>query len=287
MPIKEPYLTRSRHIGQRLIELEARSPGTVRMRANPDGFVVSAMVEKLKPLGFKKGFFQSSQQFIYDSFLTYPRAVEACLPYSLLVGPDSVGGHEHCWAGVGMYLGWFGTFAIDKFFQSKTLDLDGMLLMVLIKPFFGQISDLLDPFPEKKPIPAPDPERHWLVRKLILHRLQSQPLCASADTDRQHIENLPIEVLKQTCEFSILIITEQYHGLLDGCGDEATSIELLNKMHADNLSLGGLKLPVMDPPFTLRRYVRHYLDAGFNYGAPMSDPFIVDAIQMIEAFYKR
>jgi len=104
------------------------------------------MANKLKALGFRKRFFQSSQQFIYDAFLSYQRAAEECLPYTLFAGPRNLNGHTHCWAGVGLYVGWFGGLAITEFFQRKTGDLDGVVMIVNIEPFYDRISDLLDTF---------------------------------------------------------------------------------------------------------------------------------------------
>jgi hypothetical protein len=104
------------------------------------------MANKLKALGFKKRFFQSSQQFIYDAFLSYQAAAEECLPYTLFAGPPNPNGHTQCWAGVGLYVGWYGGLAITEFFQRKTGDLEGVVMIVNIKPFYDRISDLLDPF---------------------------------------------------------------------------------------------------------------------------------------------
>jgi hypothetical protein len=38
-------------------------------------------------------------------------------------------------------------FGLDELFQRKTGDLDGVVLIIHINPFFEQISDLLDPTP--------------------------------------------------------------------------------------------------------------------------------------------
>ena len=151
MGIREPYASRAKLIGRRLIEVESRNPGLVRIRGNTDLFVMSAMANKLKALGFKKRFFQSSQQFIYDAFLSYQQAAEECLPYTLFAGPPNPNGHTHCWTGFGLYVGWYGGLAITEFFQRKTGDLDGIVMIVNIKPFYEQIRDLLDPVVEALP----------------------------------------------------------------------------------------------------------------------------------------
>ncbi|SRR6266496_2616042 len=148
MRLKEPYATRAKQIGHRLIELESCNPGIVRMRATYDPFVITAIANKLKALGFRKRIFQSSQQFLYDSFLSYQAAVETCLPYTVLAGPRSTQGGNHCWAGVGLYINWYGALAINELFEQKIGDMDGAIMMVNIAPFYDQISDLLDPIPE-------------------------------------------------------------------------------------------------------------------------------------------
>ena len=145
MSVREPYRTRAGLIAQRLIEFESRNPGIVRMRSNWDSFVISAMIQKLRAVGFRKGFLQDLRQFIYNSILSYQKAAEECLPYTLLAGPKNQHGHTHCWAGVGLYVGWYGGLAITEFFTRRTGDLDGVVLIINIEPFFEQISDLLDP----------------------------------------------------------------------------------------------------------------------------------------------
>jgi len=288
MPIPEPYLSNQKRIGSRLIELESHQPGLVRMRPNP--LLVPAAAMDLKTLGFKKRFLQSPQQFIFDCVLSYQQAINALLPLTFLVGPDLGDGHFHCWNGCGQYAGWQGLFQLSDFASGGK---DRMLLIINIEPFFGQLSDLLDPVPEgaglaKKPIPAPDQERHPLVRNLIRHRLQSEPLGQEPIPSNIDMERLlPAEFLKQTSEFSILYIAEQYYGVRDNSSDEATAIQRLNEMHTAYLSRGGLALPAMEPPFTLPHYVRHYLGAGFSSGERLSDAFICDALQMISAFYNR
>jgi len=118
------------------------------MRANWDSSVISAIAGKIKALGLRKPFLQSSQQFIYNTFLSYQQAAETCLPYTLLAGPKNPEGHTYCWAGVGLHVGWYGGLAITEFFQRRTGDLAGVALVVNIQPFFDQISDLLDPIPD-------------------------------------------------------------------------------------------------------------------------------------------
>ena len=154
MPVPERSIARVKQIGQRLIQIESCNPGLVRMRATHDPFIITAMTNKLKALGFRKRFLQSSQQFLYDSFLSYQAAAEACLPYTVLAGPPTTEGHTHCWQGLGNYVGWYGALAISNVFQRRIGDMDGAVLIVNIEPFFEQIEDLLDPVVE---VPASTP----------------------------------------------------------------------------------------------------------------------------------
>jgi hypothetical protein len=148
MPLQEPYATRVKQIGQCLIQLESSNPGIVRMRATYDPLVITTVVERLKSLGFRKRFFQTAQQFLYDSFLSYQAAVETCLPYSILAGPRNPEGHTHCWAGVGVYMGWCGPLAMNNFFERKIGGLNGAVLIINIEPFYDRIQDLLEPIAE-------------------------------------------------------------------------------------------------------------------------------------------
>jgi hypothetical protein len=110
------------------------------MRSNWDSFVISAMIQKLKAIGFRKRFLQDSQQFIYDSILSYQKAAEECLPYIVLAGPKNHQGHTHCWAGFGLYVGWYGGLAITDFFRKRTGDLDGVVLIINIEPFSTRLA---------------------------------------------------------------------------------------------------------------------------------------------------
>lgn len=140
----------------------------------------------------------------------------------------------------------------------------------------------------KKRIPGPDPERHQLVRTLIVHRLASEPMPGISNPSPEQLEHdLPVEMLKQTSEFGILYIAEQYYAVRDTCPDEATAVRKLNEVHSNHFSLAGFSYSMMSSPFTLSRYVRHYLDAGLSVGEPLTDAFIDDALEMIRQFYKR
>lgn len=70
-------------IASRLIELESRQPGLVRIRINPG--IVPHMAKMLKEMGFKKPFMQSPQQFIVDCALSYHTALTTLLELTLFL----------------------------------------------------------------------------------------------------------------------------------------------------------------------------------------------------------
>lgn len=92
-------------------------------------------------------------------------------------------------------------------------------------------------------------------------------------------------MLKQTSEFTILLIVEQCFQLIREGNDLSLAVRRLNQLHSDRLSTAGISLPTMGPPYTLERYVRHYADSTHAFGEMMSDEFIVSAIDMIDYFY--
>jgi hypothetical protein len=192
------------------------------------------------------------------------------------------------------YIPLLGTAQLAARIQAITWTKEGLVVAALMKSFEDTLYKLYKPAPPARlsppspprPMPAPDDQRYDLVRRLIHHRLSSTPEPGIATPSLEQLEHdLPVEVLKQTCEFSILLLVEQFHQVLKTCSDHASAVQKLNELHSDHFSLAGISLPIMSAPFTFPRYVRHYLDNTFSYGEPMSDEFIGDAIDMIDLFY--
>jgi len=173
----------------------------------------------------------------------------------------------------------------------------GFVVQALAKSFEDTLYRLYKPAPlarsvspplPQKPIPAPNDQRHHLVRTLIHHRLSSEPVPGVPTPSVQQLqEDLPVEMLKQTSEFGILYIAEQYYGVRDTCPDEASAVKKLNELHSASFSLAGVSLPMMTAPFTLPGYCRHYFDTIPSSGESFSDDFIDDALEMIRQFYNR
>ena len=144
MHIPQEYLERMHKIGERLISIESHNPGLVRMRSNL--FTIPMAVSALQAEGFKKGFFKSGKQFVYDCFLSYHKATQILLPYTMLAGGQEAPGHISCWTGIGEYGGWQGAFQLGDFSSGNKMRL---VLIINCEPFFDQIADLFDPVKEK------------------------------------------------------------------------------------------------------------------------------------------
>lgn len=174
---------------------------------------------------------------------------------------------------------------------------EGSVVAPLMKSFEDTLYKLYKPAPpaqpapeqpQRKAIPAPIDERLDLVRRLIHHRLSTEPVAGIPVPSVQQLEDdLPVEVLKQTSEFTILLIAEQCFQRLREGTEYSLALQNLNQVHSERLSAAGVprSLPAMPPPYTLERYVRHYLDSMYSSGERMSDQFIQDALDMIEWFY--
>jgi len=147
MPLPEPYHSRMPLIGSRIIAFESRNPGSVRMKITPDLEKVAAATQDLQEQGFKKRFFQSPQQFIFDCVGSYQAAIEMWLPFTEL--HHLVRGQTHIWFGYGAYLGWMGGLNAYDFYSSPERG-RRMLLFINISPLFSELAELLDPIKEKK-----------------------------------------------------------------------------------------------------------------------------------------
>ncbi len=193
------------------------------------------------------------------------------------------------------YIPLLGTAQLAARIQAITWTKEGLVVAPLMKSFEDTLYKLYKPAPSaraaaspptRKPIPAPNDQRHDLVRSLIRHRLSSEPVAGIAAPSLEQLrDDLPVEMLKQTSEFAILYIVEQFFQIRDTCVDEATAVRRLNELHSGHFSQAGLSLPMITPPFTLARYCRHYFDTIPSTGESLSDDFIDDALRMITSFY--
>ena len=141
----------------------------------------------------------------------------------------------------------------------------------------------------KKRIPAPQQEREALVRRLYRHRCETDPsMQLMAQMTGQDPMDVPTEMLMMgSTETTILTICEQFYTMLDqGCTEEF-AVKTLNDMHASMLSMAGEHLPQIERAATLFQYVRHCVDTLHGHGAPITDAYLIDAIQEIKSYYKR
>jgi hypothetical protein len=140
MKTRDQYLLNGKIIAAQLIAQETSEPGTVRMCQNHT--LTARACAKLEGLGFKKKFFQSQEQFVYDAFLTHEKANGALRPFTLFSGRHLKEGGIPCWNAVGQFAGFQGLFQLNDFSSGGKQDI---LLIVNIEPFFESLSPFLDP----------------------------------------------------------------------------------------------------------------------------------------------
>jgi hypothetical protein len=126
-------------IASRIIELESRQPGLVRIRINPG--MVPNLANMMKEKGFKKPFMQRPEQFVIDCALSYHDALFSLLGIALLSGPNSGNGEFECWYGNGEYAGWQGLFQLQNF---QELASNKIFVVINISNCVPQMSDLLE-----------------------------------------------------------------------------------------------------------------------------------------------
>ena len=126
-------------IANRLILIEANSPGVVRMRHNPA--IMSVVTELFSKMGYKKPFLTSKHQFIFNTILSYVPPCSAILPTCILAGPSSKDHLIKCWMGTGRFAGFQGMLQLLDFSNSGK---DRVPLIIEVEPIFDNISDLLE-----------------------------------------------------------------------------------------------------------------------------------------------
>jgi hypothetical protein len=131
-----------------------------------------------------------------------------------------------------------------------------------------------------KSIPAPDNERHQLIRRLILARVG--PKYIGCD-----INEAPLKLILSTADSAIFLIVEQYFMFRDSGLDEHDAVRALNESQAATLALIGQELPLLNHPATLFAYARHFINSQFSQEEPMSDELIRAEIDVVKAFYCR
>jgi len=132
----------------------------------------------------------------------------------------------------------------------------------------------------RRPIPAPDDERHEVIRKLILARVGPESIGCD-------IHDAPLELILSSADSAIFIIVEQYYMFQDRGLDEHDAVRALNESQAATLAIIGQELPLMRHPATLFQYARHFIDSQFSHGEPISDDMIRLEIEAVKAFYCR
>jgi hypothetical protein len=94
---------RALEIADHLVRFETASPGTVRLKTNPNKH--SLAVDLLAQAGFEKPFLAPKGQFIIDCFVGHVVACNLLLLNCLLIGPEDSQELRHMWNGRGHYKG--------------------------------------------------------------------------------------------------------------------------------------------------------------------------------------
>lgn len=141
----------------------------------------------------------------------------------------------------------------------------------------------------KKRIPAPESERAALVKRLFLARCEGDPMAEMmAMMMGVDPKDMSGETLMQgAAEATIPRVVEQFLTMRDQGATEEFAVKTLNQMHSAVLSMAGEDLSELQRASTLFEYVRHVVDAMHSHGGPISDHFLIDAIQEVESHYKR
>ena len=126
-------------IASRLIELESRQPGPLRIRISPFG--AAPLAKMLKDMGFKKPMLQSPQQFIVNCALSYHQALHTLLDVTFLSGPIKNGAFP-CWWGNGQYAGILSYFKLSDF---SYLSSNNIYVVINIESYIVQLDGLLAP----------------------------------------------------------------------------------------------------------------------------------------------
>ena len=118
--------------------------------------------------------------------------------------------------------------------------LDSLARFLLKKSFDESVSRPAS----RKPIPAPDDERHEVIRKLILARVGPESIGGD-------IREAPLELIRSTADSAIFLIVEQYYMFRDRGLDEPDAVRALNESQTATLAIIGQELPMMNHPATL------------------------------------
>lgn len=141
----------------------------------------------------------------------------------------------------------------------------------------------------KKRIPAPEHERQQLVKRLFMHRCDSDPAAQMMAQMMGAVPSeMPAEMLMQGApEATVVRVVEQFLTMQDQGATEEFAVKTLNQMHGAALSVAGENLNQIGAGASLFQYVRHIVGTLHGHGAEISDEFLVDAIQEVKSFYRR
>jgi hypothetical protein len=143
-------------------------------------------------------------------------------------------------------------------------------------------------FLKPKKIPASNQERIVLIKRLLKLRcdesLEAQAVFSNMGTC---IEDFDDTLVLSMPEASIVSIVEQYTTERELGATDDIAIPFLNHAHATLLSIAGLSLPEISPPYSLERYLVHYLEHIHGHGVSVDPSFVPILVREVRAFYRR
>ena len=130
---------RAKEIAARLLSIESRAQGTVKMKFNT--LFIPFILADLKALGHPKPFLTAAEPFMIRTVLHNEPVLTRLLPSCVLAGPQDEEGQFKLWGGKGAYAGTAGVLAMIDFTRERNRN---TLLVFDIRPFYTEIYDLLE-----------------------------------------------------------------------------------------------------------------------------------------------
>ena len=138
-PYAQNVTDNSEAIAMRLLKIESGSPGTVRIKHNPQ--MMDNAITLLAQIGYKKPFLVSKHQHLFNAILNSSVPLARFLPGCILAGTYNSERFIRCWSGKGRFVGLQGVIQLMNFSDSNKARIP---LIFDILPFMDKISDLLE-----------------------------------------------------------------------------------------------------------------------------------------------
>jgi len=124
----------------------------------------------------------------------------------------------------------------------------------------------------KKPFGGGSSNKEDLIRNLVKKRIKEDPLAEILGYDESMVDSLETMELMGIPEAAIVTIVETYAlSLKNGAPEDA----IFNHIENHRSQIGSGTLP---NPLNLESYIKYRIEIEHDYGAPISEKFISDAI---------